>query len=166
MVMSNTKLVFIQTGGTIDKDYPHQTKGWAFEMGDPASTRILDRISPSFDYEIVTAFRKDSLEIDDLDREKLIAISKKTKSNKIIITHGTDTMLETALSMDKAVTGKIIIITGAMRPEKFTESDAEFNLGTAVGAIHFLSPGIYIAMHGVVKPFQEIKRDMETGKYY
>ena len=164
--MNQTKLTLIQTGGPIDKDYPHQTKGWAFEIGEPASKRILDKIGPSFDYEFITAFRKDSLEIDIQDREKLISLSNKLKSTKIIITHGTDSMLETALSLHKAVTGKIIIITGAMLPEKFTESDAAFNLGTAIGAINFLDPGVYIAMHGVVKPFQEMKRDMKTGNYY
>ena len=65
------KIIFIQTGGTIDKDYPHTTKGWAFEFGKPATTRVLEKLNPSFEYEILTAFQKDSLEITDEDRKKL-----------------------------------------------------------------------------------------------
>ena len=164
--MSETKITFIQTGGTIDKDYPRQTKSWAFEIGEAASKRILEKIDPSFEFEIITAFRKDSLEIDANDRTTLNELINKVKSDKIIITHGTDTMIETAQSLHKDVAEKVIIITGSMRPERFSESDAEFNLGCAVGAINFLNPGIYIAMHGVVKSFQEMKRNMETGKYY
>lgn len=164
--MSKAKITFIQTGGTIDKDYPHQTKGWAFEIGEAASKRVLEKIDPSFESEIITAFRKDSLEIDVNDRNALKELINKLKSDKIIITHGTDTMIETAQNLHKDVVGKTVIITGSMRPERFSESDAEFNIGCAVGAIHFLNPGVYISMHGVVKPFQEMKRNMETGKYY
>ena len=65
------KLLIIQTGGTIDKDYPHRTKGWAFEIGEPAARRILERLDPSFEYEVHTCFRKDSLEISDEDRKSL-----------------------------------------------------------------------------------------------
>ncbi len=90
------KITFIQTGGTIDKDYPHTTKGWAFEFGEPATIRLLERLNPSFEYEILTCFQKDSLEIDDNDRQKLADMINHLESNKIIITHGTDTMVETA----------------------------------------------------------------------
>ena len=79
-------ICFIQTGGTIDKDYPHTTKGWAFEFGEPATNRILEKLDPSFTYEVVTAFQKDSLEISDHDRQKLTDLIKLQKSDKIIIT--------------------------------------------------------------------------------
>ena len=90
------KITFIQTGGTIDKDYPHTTKGWAFEFGEPASKRILDILDPSFEYEIISSCKKDSLEINEQDRQEMVDIINRTGNNKIIITHGTDTMMETA----------------------------------------------------------------------
>ncbi|MFT5383535.1 MAG: L-asparaginase, partial [Saprospiraceae bacterium] len=66
------KILFIQTGGTIDKDYPHTTKGWAFEFGEPATRRILEKLNPSFEFEIITAFQKDSLEVNNEDRQMLV----------------------------------------------------------------------------------------------
>ncbi|MCK4922092.1 MAG: asparaginase [Bacteroidales bacterium] len=164
--MKETSITFIQTGGTIDKDYPRQTKGWAFEIGDPAFNRILKKIEPSFHYEVIELFKKDSLEITLQDRNLLVESLKKIENKYIIITHGTDTMIETAIMLNKYIQDKIIIITGAMRPERFTNSDAEFNLGCAVGAVFTLNVGIYIAMHGIVKNFRDTKRNLDTGKYY
>jgi L-asparaginase len=146
------KLVFIQTGGTIDKDYPHTTKGWAFEFGEPATNRILEKLNPSFEYEVLTSCQKDSLEI--------------TEENKFIITHGTDTMIETATHLKERIRDKLIIITGAMRPERFSNSDAAINVGCAIATANLMENGVFIAMHGVVKMETEIKRDLETGKYY
>ena len=111
------KIIFIQTGGTIDKDYPHTTKGWAFEFGVPATTRLLERLNPSFEYEILTCFQKDSLEIDDNDRQKLADMINNLKCDKVIVTHGTDTMVETASYLAERIADKLIVITGAMRPE-------------------------------------------------
>lgn len=160
------KIIFIQTGGTIDKDYPHTTKGWAFEFGDPAFNRILTKLNPSFEYSVLTAFQKDSLEIDNNDRKTLVNLIDSQPSNKIIITHGTDTMKETAEFLSKHIQNKIIVITGAMRPEQFSNSDAPVNLGCAIAAVNLLNEGIYIAMHGIVKSYDLIRRDLETGKYY
>lgn len=158
--------LFIQTGGTIDKDYPHTTKGWAFEIDEPASKRILDVLNPSFDYEIITVCRKDSLELEDNDRQKIVDVINQHEADAYIITHGTDTMLDTANFLSARFTSKKIIITGAMLPERFTNSEASINLGTAIGASEHLKDGVYIAMHGVVKPWNRIDRDMTTGKYY
>lgn len=160
------KIIFIQTGGTIDKDYPRTTKGWAFEFGEPATKRILEKLNPSFDYELLTAFQKDSLEITDDDRQQLVALIQAQPVNKIIITHGTDTMVETAAYLKKHINNKLIVITGAMRPEQFSNSDAPINMGCAIAAASLLESGVYIVMHGIVKPFDKIKRDMETGQYY
>ncbi len=127
------KLTFIQTGGTIDKDYPHTLKGWAFEFGEPATNRILEKLNPSFDYDVVTAFQKDSLEITDDDRMALV---------------------------------ELIGITGAMLPERFSNSDAPINLGCAIATANLMDDGVYIAMHGIVKEYVEMKRNLTTGKYY
>ncbi len=166
MNISNVKVIFIQTGGTIDKDYPHTTKGWAFEFGEPAVGRILEKLNPSFEYKLITAFQKDSLEITNNDRDILVDLIKNLKEDKIIITHGTDTMIETASFLNKHLKSKLIIVTGAMLPERFSNSDASINLGSAIGAINILNKGIYIAMHGVVKSFDNINRNLDTGKYY
>jgi L-asparaginase len=159
-------ITFIQTGGTIDKDYPHTTKGWAFEFGEPATNRILEKLNPSFSYNILTAFQKDSLEITDEDRAELANMINDLDCDKIIVTHGTDTMYETALFLSKHIKNKLIVITGAMRPERFSNSEAPVNVGCAIATANLMDKGIFIAMHGIVKPFDKIKRDMDTGKYF
>lgn len=160
------KLVFIQTGGTIDKDYPHTTKGWAFEFGEPATNRILEKLNPSFEYEVLTSCQKDSLEITEEDRNSLAKLIQSHKENKFIITHGTDTMIETATFLKERIRDKLIIITGAMRPERFSNSEAAINVGCAIATANLMENGVFITMHGVVKRETEIKRDLETGKYY
>ena len=113
------RITFIQTGGTIDKDYPRSSGGYAFEFGEPAADRLLRRLNPSFAYDIVTAFQKDSTEITDADRSRLVDCITAATSDKIIITHGTDTMFETAAFLPPHSQAKVILITGGMRPERF-----------------------------------------------
>lgn len=160
------KLTFLVAGGTIDKDYPHTTKGWAFEFGEPAVNRIIQKLTPSFDYEVVTVFQKDSLEINQNDRSMLLDAIANSPNKRFIITHGTDTMPETAEFIAEQVHNKLIILTGAMRPERFTNSDADINIGGAIAACSVLQTGVYIFMHGILKPYDKINRDMETGQYY
>ena len=160
------KLIFIQTGGTIDKDYPQSTKGWAFEFGEPATNRILEKLDPSFSYEVLTSCQKDSLEITEEDRNKLASLIQNRKESKFIVTHGTDTMLETAAFLKERVQGKLVVVTGAMRPERFTNSEAAINVGCAIATANLMQEGVFIAMHGIVKPASEMKRDLDSGKYY
>ncbi len=159
------KIVFIQTGGTIDKDYPRTSKGWAFEFGDPAVQRILDKLNPSFEYELVTSCQKDSLELTDADRQELVKHIEQKTGNAYIVTHGTDTIIETAEYISKQVENKLIILTGAMRPERFSNSDAPINLGCAIATANLVKTGVYLAMHGIVKPFSEFRRDPDSGKF-
>ncbi len=158
------KITFIQTGGTIDKDYPKTTKGYAFEISEPSVKRILEKLNPSFEYEIISALKKDSLDITEEDREKVLDVCKKTDSNKIVITHGTDTMLETAKTLSE-IKNKTIIITGAMRPERFSNSDAPINIGMAIGALNVLENGVFLAMHGRILRWDKCKRNMKTGQF-
>lgn len=160
------KLVFVQTGGTIDKDYPHTTKGWAFEFGEPATKRILEKLDPSFEFEVLTSCQKDSLEITEEDRQNLADLISNHEGDKFIVTHGTDTMGETADYLSKKVGDKLVVITGAMRPERFSNSEAPINLGCAIATANLMHKGIFIAMHGIVKEHSEMKRNLETGKYY
>ena len=164
--MSDMRITFIQTGGTIDKDYPRSSGGYAFEFGEPAADRLLQRLNPSFAYDIVTAFQKDSTEITDADRGQLVNCITEAASDKIIVTHGTDTMFETAAFLSSRIREKVIVITGAMRPERFSDSDAPINIGCAIAAINLCQPGVYITMHGIVKQHDEMQRDQATGKYH
>ena len=158
------KIVFIQTGGTIDKEYPKSTKGYAFEIGEPAVLRILAKVNPAFSYQLISILRKDSMEITDDDRAKIFQVCRKVTSDKIVITHGTDTMIKTAKKLS-TISKKTIVITGAMRPEKFSDSDAMFNVGSAVTAVESLPRGVYICMHGRVYSWDRVKRNMKTGQF-
>ncbi|MCX7834350.1 MAG: asparaginase domain-containing protein [Ignavibacteria bacterium] len=158
------KILFIQTGGTIDKDYPRLTKGYPFEITEPAVQRILENINPSFDFEILPLLQKDSLDLTEDDREEIYNACLNTEINKIIITHGTDTMIDTAKKLAE-IKDKVIILTGAMRPERFSNSDAGFNLGVAIGAANVLERGVYIAMNGQIFDCQKVVRDSETGRF-
>jgi len=161
----NKEILIIQTGGTIDKEYPRLTKGYAFEIGEPSIKRILSKINPSFTYEIVSVLKKDSTDITKEDRQKIYDVCEDAQQERIVITHGTDTMVDTAKEL-VSLKEKTIIITGSMRPEKFSDSDADFNIGLAFGAVQTLPPGIYISMHGIVAPWEKVSRNEETGQYF
>ena len=158
------KLLFIQTGGTIDKDYPRPSRGYAFEIAEPAVRRVLARGNPGFEFEVLSVLKKDSSDLTEEDRERIYRVCVQADSQRIIITHGTDTMLETARSLSR-IEGKVIVLTGAAKPERFSDSDAAFNIGTAVGASGVLKNGVYIAMNGRVYPWDRVKRDRETGQF-
>ena len=162
--IAKVKILFIQTGGTIDKDYPRVVKGYAFEIEEPAVKRILEKINPNFTYTILPLLQKDSLDITPKDRKKIFAFCKKMKETKILITHGTDTMIQTAEVLS-TIKNKAIVITGAMRPERFGNSDAMFNIGSAIGALNALGNGVYIAMNGRIYPWNEVKRNTKTGQF-
>ena len=158
------KILFVQTGGSIDKDYPRATKGYAFEITEPAVKRILQKVKPNFEFEIISVLKKDSLDITEKDREKIHETCKKANGDKIIVTHGTDTMMETAEKLSD-IKDKVIILTGATKPEKFSDSDAQFNIGTAVGAVNVLNNGVHIAMNGRIYSWDSVERNLETGQF-
>jgi len=159
------KIAFIQTGGTIDKDYPHSIKGWAFEIGSPAFKSILDNAQQRHEVSVYEVCRKDSLDINSEDRNQIRSLCQSLNEKAIIITHGSDTLLKTAAALNY-LQNKTIILTGSMLPEKFKDSDAPFNLGMAVAGVQVLEPGIYIAIHGLLAPWNDFSRDMKTGKYH
>ena len=160
------KIIFIQTGGTIDKDYPKTTKGYAFEFGEPATRRILEKLAPSFEYKILTSCQKDSLDLTVEDRQALVNLIQLQTSDKIIITHGTDTLVNTAQFISQKINNKVIVLTGAMRPQRFTNSEADLNIGSAIAATQTLPYGVYITMHGIIKSWDKIQRNLETGKFF
>ena len=157
-------ILFIQTGGTIDKDYPKKIKGYSFEISEPAVKRILEKINPNFKYQILNVLKKDSLDINKEDRIKIFDVCNKSNHNKIVITHGTDSMIETARELSK-IENKTIILTGSFKPERFTDSDASFNIGLSIGALQVLKKGIYIAINGRVYLWNDVTRDEKTGQF-
>ena len=152
------KIIFIQTGGSIDKDYPQNetNHGYEFKISGPSFRNILNRAKPDFEYEVLSVLKKDSLDITDEDRQNLFDIVKNLNENKIVITHGTDTIQLTAKKLSE-VKNKKIVLTGAMIPEKFKDSDADFNLGMAVAGVQFLSDGVYIALFGKLSKWEEFE---------
>lgn len=157
-------IALIQTGGTIDKDYPHHIKGWAFEIGEPAFRRILNDSQHQHKLSFHEFLKKDSLEITNEDRLNLKEYVSKLKEDKIIITHGSDTLIETANVLSE-IPNKTITITASMLPEKFKDSDANFNLGMAFAGVQTLSPGVYIAIHGYLAEWSKFQRNMLNGIY-
>jgi len=160
------KITFITTGGTIDKDYPHTTKGWAFEFGEPAIHRVLEKLNHSLDYEVISPMAKDSLEVTDTDRDVLIEIIRKSSDHCFVITHGTDTMIDTGRYIYDRIQHKSIVLTGAMRPERFYNSDALINVGAAMSAVQIMKKGVYLTMNGIAKSIIEVKRDLKTGRFH
>jgi len=139
------QLLIVTTGGTIDKVYFDDKSD--YQVGEPQIGRILQELGVAFDFRVVPILRKDSLHIDAADRELLRATIAEHDARHVLVTHGTDTMVETAKVL-ASIGGKTIVLTGALNPARFRGSDAEFNIGTAVGAVQSLPAGVYIAMNG------------------
>ncbi|XP_013415002.1 L-asparaginase 1 [Lingula anatina] len=161
-------ILAIQTGGTIDKDYPRTLGGYAFEICEPAVERMFNKIQTNFQITYQTVCRKDSQDITDEDRSNIFLACREAPQSKILITHGTDTMIETAeyLARKEDLSHKVIVITGSFKPDTFKDSDAEFNVGVAIGALQCLNgQGVYIAMNGCVYSWKAVQRDAVTGKF-
>jgi L-asparaginase len=141
------KIKILSTGGTLDKIY-YDAKN-DFHIGEPMSGAILEEANVTFDYEVESILKKDSLDINDEDRalirQKIVADSH----DKIIITHGTDTMVKTAMQL-LDIESKTIVITGAMQPARMRVSDSSYNMGVATTAVQLLPAGVYVAMNGLI----------------
>lgn len=147
-------------GGTIDKVY-FDAKS-RYEVGDSNVDRLLTEVKVGFDYHMESLFKKDSLELTDEDRQHALDRIRAEACDKILITHGTDTMVETARVL-QATPGKTIVLTGAMQPLLFKDSDAVFNIGFALGVLMSRSPGVYIAMNGGVFSPQNVRKNRAAG---
>ena len=152
--------IFI-TGGTFDKEYDEITGSLFFK--DTHMREMLELGRSKIDVDIRTLMMVDSLEMTPEDRNLVVENCKNAKEEKIIITHGTDTMTETGRMLAKASIEKTIVLTGAMIPYKFGSSDGLFNLGSALGFVQSLPKGIYIAMNGRYFDYDKVKKNKETG---
>ena len=156
----NKKIAIFTTGGTIDKVY-FDAKS-EFEVGEPQIEEMLTVANVTVEYQIIPVIRKDSLDMTDEDRALLKKGITECDADEIIVTHGTDTMIESALSLGK-IGNKTIVFTGSMQPARLKNSDAAFNVAGAMFAVQLLNPGVYIAMNGRV--FDPAKSRKNRGQH-
>ena len=152
----------VTTGGTIDKLYFDSLS--EYQVGESVVRKLLSIANVKYPFEVVEALRKDSLELTDADRDELYRCVAGLKTSRVIVTHGTDTMTQTAARL-AAIQGKTIVLTGALTPARFSESDAPFNLGMAFAAAQTAPPGVFIVMNGEVFPAARVRKDREAGRF-
>lgn len=156
------QLCIVTTGGTIDKIYFDDKSD--FQVGEPQIGRILEELGVGFRFNVIPILRKDSLHITAADRELVRAAIAAQAARHVLVTHGTDSMVETA-NVLSSLTDKTIVLTGALNPARFRGSDAEFNIGTAVGAVQCLPPGVYIAMNGRIWDPRKVRKNVAANRF-
>lgn len=152
--------IFI-TGGTFDKEYNLLNGELYFK--ETHMDELLSKGRNQVPVEITTLMLKDSLDMTQLDRELITRWCEECEENKIVVTHGTDTMTETARVLAAKITNKTIVLTGAMIPIKFGSSDGLFNIGSALAFAQALPNGVYIAMNGKYFNYDKVKKNRTTG---
>lgn len=151
------------TGGTFDKDYDERTGKLHFKDTHVAEMLQLGR--SRIPVTIRTVMMTDSLDMNDADRKLIVHNCVDSPETRIVITHGTDTMTETAAAIARAVSEKTVVITGAMIPYAFGSSDGLFNLGSALSFAQVLPPGVYIAMNGKCFPWNRVRKNRDRGEF-
>ncbi len=159
--MKNECLI-LTTGGTIDKVY-FDAKS-QFAVGESKVRELFNHGNVSLPYEIVSLMRKDSLELDDSDRQAIRDAIEQADNRMILLTHGTDTMTETGVFL-KGIPDKTIVITGALLPARFLDNDAIFNIGFALAAVQTLPEGVYVAMNGKIHDPAKVRKDRELNQF-
>lgn len=153
---------FISTGGTIDKIYFDALS--QFEVGESQVEHVLTEALVQFDYGIEALLQKDSLEMTAEDRQAIRDYVERDASTYFVITHGTDTMADTAEAL-AGIEGKTIVLTGALSPARFRTTDAVFNVGMAVAAVQTAKPGVYIAMSGQVFEAGSVRKNRAENRF-
>ena len=154
--------VFV-TGGTFDKTYDELSGRLSF--GDTHLNEMLRLGRSRVDVSIRTLMMIDSLEMTDADRAVIVKACNDCDSSRIVITHGTDTMVETAAAIARGVRGKTVVLTGAMIPYAFGSSDGLFNLGSALSFVQTLPVGVYVAMNGQSFEWDRVRKNRDTGTF-
>lgn len=156
-------VLVVVTGGTFDKEYDELTGALSFrkthlpEMLKLGRSRLKTRVK--------VLMMKDSLLMNAADRRKILAACRRATESRIVVTHGTDTMAETAAVLGKGLSGKTVVLTGAMRPYRFGSSDGLFNLGSALSFAQALPPGVFVAMNGLVFSWDDVRKDRRKGVF-
>ena len=151
------------TGGTFDKEYNERTGQLFFK--DTHIVEMLRLGRSRVEVTIRTVMMIDSLEMTDADRALIVQNCLQSEDDRIVITHGTDTMTETAAAVARVVSGKTVVLTGAMVPYAFGSSDGLFNLGSALSFVQVLPPAVYLAMNGKCFPWDQVRKNRERGEF-
>jgi L-asparaginase len=144
-LVDTPRIKIISTGGTIDKIYFDQNS--EYEVGEPQAIHVLQEANVGYVYELTALMRKDSLDLTDQDRSLIRDTVINDPNRHIVITHGTDGMVETGRCL-AGIPGKVVVLTGAMQPASLRQTDAVYNIGCAMTAVQLLPDGVYIAMNG------------------
>jgi L-asparaginase len=155
-------LTVITIGGTIDKIYFDDKSD--YQVGEPQISETLHLMNVAFEYEVNALMRKDSLHMTDADRATIRATVESSAASHILITHGTDSMVATALALE-GLEDKRIVLTGALHPARFRDSHAVFNIGCALGALQCMEPGVRIAMNGAVWDPHEVHKNVKENRF-
>ena len=155
-------LLIVTTGGTIDKIYFDAKSD--YQVGEPQIGGILEEFKVAFRFHVIPLLRKDSLFVTDADRQLLRATIAAQDEAHVLVTHGTDSMVQTAEVL-AGIPGKTIVLTGALTPARFEGSDAVFNIGCAVGAVQSLPEGVYIAMNGRIWDPRKVRKNVEANRF-
>lgn len=161
--MTQPAILVLTTGGTIDKNYFDALS--EYQIVDSGIPALLKEARVALPFRVVEVMRKDSLELTDADRLAVAQAARLAPETQIVITHGTDTMTETAKVLAAEVPGKTIVLTGALSPARFAETDAPFNLGMAFATAQAAAPGVWIVMSGQVFDGLRVKKDREAGRF-
>ncbi len=156
------ELLIVTTGGTIDKIYFDDKSD--YQIGEPQIGTILRELGVSFRFSVIPILRKDSLHITDADRELVRATIAAQPARHVLVTHGTDSMVQTGMVL-RSISDKTIVMTGALSPARFRGSDAEFNIGCAIGAVQTLPAGVYIAMNGLIWAPDKVRKNVAANRF-
>lgn len=156
------RIKIITTGGTIDKIYFDQKSD--YQVGAPQIAEVLREANVTVDFEVLSLFRKDSLDLTDEDRRSIYDAIQEDGGRRFIVTHGTDTMVLTAATL-KSLKEKVVVLTGAMQPARFRMTDAVFNIASAFTAVQLLPYGVYIAMNGRIFDPDRVRKNAERNRF-
>lgn len=156
-------ITLFSTGGTFDKIYFDALS--EFSIGEPQALRLFEEGNIREGFSVESVLKKDSLELTREDRLILRDKISSSQNSQILITHGTDTMVDTAKVLAETISDKTIVLLGAMQPARMNVSDAPFNLGFAFAAVQLLPAGIYIAMSGQVFPYDQVIKNRKAGQF-
>lgn len=160
-IASSDRIRIFITGGTFDKEYD-ELRGHLF-FKDSHIPEMLRLARCKLELEVRTLMMIDSLDMSEADRDLIVEQCRATPETHILVTHGTDTMEQTARTLEAAALGKTIVLTGAMIPYKFGSSDGLFNLGSALAFVQTLAPGVYVAMNGRCFSASQVSKNRQTG---
>ena len=160
--MTRSPILVITTGGTIDKQYFDALS--EYKISDSVIEQLLATARVKHPFRVVELMRKDSLELTEADRDLIAATIAAAPEKRVVITHGTDTMTETAKALAH-LEDRTIVLAGALAPARFKESDAPFNLGMAFACCQAAQPGVWITMNGTVFDGLAVRKDREAGAF-